>query len=816
MRINEPSCGPAGNLARLLAAFILLIVAFGARAGTDEECLALYPKSHAIRGTQSCPLDVSSNTPIGLGTYDCVGRTDLIIPWCAGTDSQPEKSCPVADPVYPGSGAVTLDSADFVSGDDMPMVFSRTYRSASLGASANAMGPAWFHNWQRQLNLASANNGGSSKIVAFRENGEPVTFNWSGGYWRTAAFTGFTLTQTGSDWLLTNQFSGTAETYSSKGVLLSERTKNGFTRTLSYDGSGCLSTITQHGDDALVKFDLTLRLDYDSKSRIYRLTDPMGGITQYAYDANNNLVSATWPDGNVRRYVYDDKRFANAITGEIDETGTRIATWTYNADGRATAVSHPDTTRNVQFAYSSGSTAVTDSRGTTTLGFTSIGGTLRPTASSSASATTSTTWATSGNVLKETTASGGTADYSYDDAGRPVRWTAQHPATGTRIVSTRYADATSIRPYMIASPGKLRTFVYDDRGNITGYSERKTSDPTGASAFDAAWDGEQQRTTGVRYDALNRVTGARVYVNNQLTEDWVYFYDTTGNLETAQNLKSPWLRGNFGRDAAHRVTRQSSNGFTAGITYDQRGRITRFKYDETAAPTNGRVARVLTVDYGYASDGQLVSRSGTVATNGGAPVSISSDEIDQWLDNYEAGIDPVGPPPGTLGWARSLLRASSEPGLIPICVECMFNPALSWGWAMSSDNDDPFGIVGIAGTLRGAVNGIANLCKPTQVTIDDLLAAANKPYNNTGLSGLARSWDKHSPRDSNYYPPLKGNIEEKNATASKWARDLLENPTTIRNELNRGGFEYRAPDGTGMRFEGDGRFVGVLNPKQVP
>ncbi|MFM0284984.1 DUF6531 domain-containing protein, partial [Paraburkholderia sediminicola] len=574
MRINKPSYGPAGNLARLLAAFMLLLVAFGANADSgDDICFPLYARAGAIPGNKDCPLIAASRTSVGMGTYFCTANAqEMIARYCKGPDPvEPEQSCPVADPVYPGSGAVTLDSTDFVSGDDMPMVFSRTYRSASFGASVNAMGPAWFHNWQRQLNLANANNGGSSKIVAFRENGEPVTFNWSGGYWRTAAFTGFTLTQNGSDWLLTNQFTGTAETYSSKGVLLSERTKNGFTRTLSYDGSGRLSTITQHGEDALVKFDLTLRLDYDSKGRIYRLTDPMGGITQYAYDANNNLVSVTWPDGNVRRYVYDDNRFANAITGEIDETGTRIATWTYNADGKATAVSHPDTTRNVQFAYSSGSTAVTDSRGTTTLGFSSIGGMLRPTASSSASATTATTWTTSGNVLKETTASGGTADYSYDDAGRPVRWATQNPATGTRIVSTRYADATSIRPYMIASPGKLRTFVYDDRGNITGYSERRTSDPTGASAFDAAWDGEQQRTTGVRYDALNRVTGARVYVNNQLTEDWVYFYDTTGNLETAQNLKSPWLRGNWGRDAAHRVMMQSSNGFTAGITYDQRG-----------------------------------------------------------------------------------------------------------------------------------------------------------------------------------------------------------------------------------------------------
>lgn len=655
------------------------------------------------------------------------------------------------------------------------------------------MGPVWFHSWQRQLNLVNANSGGTSKVVAYRENGEPVKFNWSGGYWRTAAFTGLILTQNGSDWILTNQLSGNAETYSSQGVLLSERTRNSFTRTLSYDGSGRLIAIMQHGDDALAKLDLTLRLDYDSKGRISRLTDPLGGITQYAYDANSNLVAVTWPDGNVRRYVYDDARFSNSITGEIDETGARVATWTYDTQGRATAVSHPDTTRNVQFAYGSGSTAVTDSRGTTTLAFSSIGGMLRPTGRSSSSATTATTWTTSGNLLRDTTARGGTADYSYDDAGRPVRWTTQTSA-GTRIVSTRYADATGIRPYMIASPGRLRTFVYDDHGNITGYSERKTRDLTGANAFDATWDGGQQRTTGIRYDALNRVTGAQVYINNELTEDWVYFYDTSGNLEVTQNLRSRWLRGNWGRDAAHRVTRQSGTGFTAGITYDPRGRITRFRYDETAAPTNGGVARVLTVDYGYAVNGELVARSGTVATNGGAPVSISSDEIDRWLDNYEAGVDPVGPPPGTLGWVRSLLRASAEPGLVPICIECMFNPALSWGWAMSSDNDDPFGIIGIAGTLRGAVDGIANLCKPTQVTIDQLSAAADQPHvAGQPMSKAARAVTKHPDyfgfKTAEGVRQVYRPNEQLNDVASKQVKDMLENGVRTEGEggpLNQG------------------------------
>ncbi|CAB3767201.1 hypothetical protein LMG29542_05549 [Paraburkholderia humisilvae] len=162
-----------------------------------------------------------------------------------------------------------------------------------MGSSAIAIGAAWVHNWQRSVDLASANSGGSSKIIAFRENGEPVTFNGSAGTWRTTAFTGLSLVQSGSGWTLTDLFTEITETYSAQGVLLSERTGTGFTRTLAYDGAGRLTAITQHSDDALAKFDLVLRFDYDDKGRLARLTDPTGGLTQYGYDANSNLVSVS-------------------------------------------------------------------------------------------------------------------------------------------------------------------------------------------------------------------------------------------------------------------------------------------------------------------------------------------------------------------------------------------------------------------------------------------------------------------------------------------------------------------------------------------
>jgi hypothetical protein len=65
MRINNPSCGPAGTLARLLVA-LMLLVAFGAKADYASDCTSRYAQSGATQGTKWCPLDVASNSPGGV------------------------------------------------------------------------------------------------------------------------------------------------------------------------------------------------------------------------------------------------------------------------------------------------------------------------------------------------------------------------------------------------------------------------------------------------------------------------------------------------------------------------------------------------------------------------------------------------------------------------------------------------------------------------------------------------------------------------------------------------------------------------------
>ena len=98
---------------------------------------------------------------------------------------------------------------------------------------------------------------------------------------------------------------------------------------------------------------------------------------------------------------------------------------------------------------------------------------------------------------------------------------------------------------------------------------------------------------------------------------------------------------------------------------------------------------------------------------------------------------------------------------------------------------------------------------------EDLLAAANKPYNaSSEQSVLSRAWDKHSGRPGGTLEPLKGNAVEKNTASEAYLRDLLNNSNTTRIDLSRGGFEHRLPNGQGVRFNADGSFNTLLDPRK--
>ncbi|PXV73498.1 hemagglutinin repeat-containing protein [Pantoea sp. PNA 03-3] len=97
---------------------------------------------------------------------------------------------------------------------------------------------------------------------------------------------------------------------------------------------------------------------------------------------------------------------------------------------------------------------------------------------------------------------------------------------------------------------------------------------------------------------------------------------------------------------------------------------------------------------------------------------------------------------------------------------------------------------------------------------DDLISSANEPINEQGLSAAARAWEKHAGRPGGVFEPLKGNPTQKSEAANQFVNEVLNNKSTIKTELSRGGVEYRLPDGRGVRYNSDGSFSGFLDPKK--
>ncbi|MEZ0606499.1 DUF6531 domain-containing protein [Paraburkholderia sp. IW21] len=665
---------PTGITARLLAAFMLLMVAFGANAADYMQCMQTYQKSLGIPGTPTCAIQVAGTSPMSTGPddpynalnyYNCPNASDWIADYCGGVPVPPQSddSCPVADPVLPAKGIVMLSEPDFASGDTLPLVFKRTYLSKPYDTTQTAMGRNWVNNWQRRLDLLGI-NASVPHIVAYRGDQQALTFKWIGGAWVVPGNRGLSLTKAGDGYFyLKDELPGTTEAYSdTTGKFYSETTRTGVIRKVFYDGRQRLSSIAEWPADNVIPATATsIRLEYDNSDRVVTLVDPLGMPTSYAYDGKGNLVSVTAPYDHVRQYLYEDARFPNALTGVKDESGSRIATWAYDSSGRAISVTHPDTTRNVSLSYGPGMTTLSDMSGRSTYTF-DVLDTRRPRSIATPGGTVSRVWDAAGN-LKQRQTPDGDVQYTWDSANRPTKAIATVPGKKT-VTTIEYNDDNSLRPHLLATPGKVRAFVYDSRGNVTGYAERETTDLTGEQGLQAVGTGSQM-TVGARYDDVGRLLSATVIQDGRKIEDWTYTYDAKGNIATTRDAVSGWAMRTLERNAANRATQIAGNSGQASIAYDERGRVKSFQYKEPASSINGSLSRVLAVDYQYAANGTVSSHSAKVSANGAWWQPISDAELGVWLTNWELGNDPVAPPPMLTG-----IKSDAGAFVPEMCVEC--------------------------------------------------------------------------------------------------------------------------------------------------
>ena len=92
-----------------------------------------------------------------------------------------------------------------------------------------------------------------------------------------------------------------------------------------------------------------------------------------------------------------------------------------------------------------------------------------------------------------------------------------------------------------------------------------------------------------------------------------------------------------------------------------------------------------------------------------------------------------------------------------------------------------------------------------------------EPADKSGQLSLAgRALQKHGSREGSAFPSDKGSPSEINAQGQKIADEILSNPAATVTYKDTGRFgkvmDVIAPDGRGLRYDSNGKFIGLLEP----
>jgi len=387
----------------------------------------------------------------------------------------------------------------------------------------------------------------------------------------------------------------------------------------TYDGQGRISEIS-HGtgvssrtytktygslgalEQIINPLGLVFDFSTDLLGRITALTRPEGDTVQWSYDGRGNLTSITTPKGFTHTFTYNQ---VNNITSydPPDAIGSTAPTvFTYNLDRQLTSATNGGD-RTVEFTYDAGGRLESMSleRGTVQYQYDASTGKLNSvTAPDSGYAleydgklVTGTIW--SGDVSGRvdlaynnffrvsscSVNSGDAIDLEYDDDGLLTR-------VGDLVLtldnSTGFVTATDLT-------NVSDTFVYNDFGDMTGYS--------------CAFDGTGVYTAALTRDHLGRVMQKEETRHAAATDTYVYTYDDNGRLEGV--TKNSVTTHSYGYDLNdNRVSYTGPDGVPISASYDDQDRLLSFG----------------TTTHTYRADGSLTSK-----TFGGNTTTFNYDEL---------------------------------------------------------------------------------------------------------------------------------------------------------------------------------------------
>ncbi|WP_460501627.1 DUF6531 domain-containing protein, partial [Dyella jejuensis] len=264
------------------------------------------------------------------------------------------------DPINAATGNKYEQEEDF--SDVQWLVFRRFYNSSS-SVDSGSVGANWRSSFDRSLNIIGSP---ATTIVLNRPDGKEETFNKANGAWTPDPDISDVLTEIdgaqGSATGYTVFISALKqyETYDATGTLQGVTDDSGQGISLSYSTAQTSAAVAPGLGFLIGVVDSKgrqLSFSYNISGQLTKLIEPDGSVIAYGYDSNGNLTSVNYPDNRTRQYVYNEfsltggTSLPNALTGSIDEAGSRYSNTTYNGTGQATSSYFANNVGLTQIAY---------------------------------------------------------------------------------------------------------------------------------------------------------------------------------------------------------------------------------------------------------------------------------------------------------------------------------------------------------------------------------------------------------------------------------------------------------------------------------
>ncbi len=501
----------------------------------------------------------------------------------------PTGQCPcagVGEPIQVATGNLFEKAVDYTTVGNNPLAFKRFYNSqADPTAAASSLGTRWRSSFDRYIRILSS----GTNVIAERADGQEFYFSPQKSGWASDSDVDVTLANSGSTWTLTDH-DDTVETYTAisatEARLSTSQNRNGYTQTLTYNSSNQLLSVAD-------SYGRSLTFSY-SGPLLHTVTTPDGLVLTYGFTSSgitagtlDRLTSVTYGvyPRTTQTYLYENGYFPLALTGIVDENGSRYATWTFDSSERAVTSYLGQGAEKTTISYDdvSGNRTVTNAAGQQSVyKFTQVEGVPRITeidrlaTPTTAAAKRTFSYDATGYLASQTDWNSTLSTYVNNAHGQPTTIVEGAGSPVQRTTTITYDSVWAHLPAIVITPGLTTSSAYDGSGNPL----TRTLTDTTAGTVPYSTNGQSRTWTFTwgNYGLLVTAKGPRTDVDTTMRYAYV-----SGALSKVTNALGQSIQVTVNTPGGRPQIIVDANGVTTYLDYDGRQRLTSRSVVTTAA-----------------------------------------------------------------------------------------------------------------------------------------------------------------------------------------------------------------------------------------